>query len=164
MSSGGSRAANRLGIASVAFLGRGGGAALPLATLALVVPHHDTARIQEAHRVFAALPDGPYRGSVCLSEGEPSARDREGTNSASQTLSLARRSRLWPPMVQLAAPAALACDVLVYGSTTGQFAAVEAGGELHVLLACPQTHLGGMAASGLSTTDAVRTNVLAARC
>ncbi|MCA2967903.1 MAG: SIS domain-containing protein [Acidobacteriaceae bacterium] len=43
-------AANRLGIASVAFLGRGGGAALPLATLALVVPHHDTARIQEAHQ------------------------------------------------------------------------------------------------------------------
>jgi D-sedoheptulose 7-phosphate isomerase len=43
-------AANRLGIASVAFLCRGGGAALPLASLALVVSHHDTARIQEAHQ------------------------------------------------------------------------------------------------------------------
>ncbi|MCA2965705.1 MAG: FAD-dependent oxidoreductase [Acidobacteriota bacterium] len=60
-----------------------------------------------------------------------------------------------------AAPAALACDVLVYGSTPGGItAAVEAARRgLRVLLACPQTHLGGMAASGLSTTDAVRTNV-----
>ncbi len=50
------------------------------------------------------------------------------------------------------------CDVLVYGSTPGGVtAAVEAARRgLKVVLACPQRHLGGMAASGLSTTDAVR--------
>lgn len=50
------------------------------------------------------------------------------------------------------------CDVLVYGSTPGGVtAAVEAARQgLKVILACPQKHLGGMAASGLSTTDAVR--------
>lgn len=55
----------------------------------------------------------------------------------------------------------LACDVFVYGSTPGGItAAVEAARRgLRVILACPQKHLGGMAASGLSTTDAVRTNV-----
>jgi D-sedoheptulose 7-phosphate isomerase len=42
--------AKSLGIASLAFLGRDGGAAIHLATHALVVPHHDTARIQEAHQ------------------------------------------------------------------------------------------------------------------
>ena len=50
------------------------------------------------------------------------------------------------------------CDVLVYGSTPGGVtAAVEAARRgLKVILACPQKHLGGMAASGLSTTDVVR--------
>lgn len=50
------------------------------------------------------------------------------------------------------------CDVFVYGSTPGGVAAaVEAARRgLKVVLACPQRHLGGMAASGLSTTDAVR--------
>ena len=50
------------------------------------------------------------------------------------------------------------CDVLVYGSTPGGVtAAVEAARRgLSVFLACPKKHLGGMAASGLSTTDAVR--------
>lgn len=43
-------AAKRQGIASVAFLGRDGGAAVKLADHALVVPHQDTARIQEAHQ------------------------------------------------------------------------------------------------------------------
>jgi D-sedoheptulose 7-phosphate isomerase len=33
----------------IGFLGRGGGALGPLVDLALVVPHNDTARIQEAH-------------------------------------------------------------------------------------------------------------------
>jgi D-sedoheptulose 7-phosphate isomerase len=42
--------AKRLGIASLAFLGRDGGAAVKIADHALVVPHHDTARIQEAHQ------------------------------------------------------------------------------------------------------------------
>ncbi len=58
-----------------------------------------------------------------------------------------------------AAPAeSQTCDVLVYGSTPGGVtAAIEAARRgLKVILACPQKHLGGMAASGLSTTDAVR--------
>lgn len=42
--------ANRLGLASLAFLGRDGGPAASLAGHALIVPHHDTARIQEAHQ------------------------------------------------------------------------------------------------------------------
>src|SRR5947209_13929022 len=57
-----------------------------------------------------------------------------------------------------AAAAALDCDVFVYGSTPGGVAAAvqAARGGLKVILACPQKHVGGMAASGLSTTDAVR--------
>jgi D-sedoheptulose 7-phosphate isomerase len=43
-------AAKRLRISSLAFLGRDGGSALQLADYALVVPHQDTARIQEAHQ------------------------------------------------------------------------------------------------------------------
>jgi D-sedoheptulose 7-phosphate isomerase len=43
-------AANEMGIESIAFLGRDGGPALALATLALVVRHTDTARIQEGHQ------------------------------------------------------------------------------------------------------------------
>jgi hypothetical protein len=55
-------------------------------------------------------------------------------------------------------PAAVSVDVFVYGSTPGGIAAaVEAARRgCRVLLACPQRHPGGMAASGLSTTDAVR--------
>jgi hypothetical protein len=55
------------------------------------------------------------------------------------------------------------CDVLVYGSTPGGVtAAVEASRRgLKVILACPQKHLGGMAASGLSTTDVVRPQLFA---
>jgi hypothetical protein len=50
------------------------------------------------------------------------------------------------------------CDVLVYGSTPGGVtAAVEAARRgCRVVLACPKRRPGGMAASGLSTTDAVR--------
>ena len=50
------------------------------------------------------------------------------------------------------------CDVFVYGSTPGGIAAAleAARGGLKVILACPKMHLGGMAASGLCTTDAVR--------
>lgn len=49
-------------------------------------------------------------------------------------------------------------DVFVYGSTPGGIAAaLEAARRgLRVVLACPKTHPGGMAASGLCTTDAVR--------
>ncbi len=52
----------------------------------------------------------------------------------------------------------LACDVCVYGSTPGGVAsAVEAARRgAKVVLACPKSHPGGMAASGLATTDAIR--------
>ena len=52
----------------------------------------------------------------------------------------------------------LTCETFVYGSTPGGIAAaVEAArrGE-RVILACPKSNPGGMAASGLCTTDAVR--------
>jgi len=44
--------AGEMGIGSVAFLGKDGGSALPLASEALVVRHSDTARIQEGHQVL----------------------------------------------------------------------------------------------------------------
>jgi hypothetical protein len=52
----------------------------------------------------------------------------------------------------------LNCDVFVYGSTPGGVAsAVEAARRgAQVVLACPKSHPGGMAASGLCTTDAIR--------
>jgi hypothetical protein len=55
----------------------------------------------------------------------------------------------------------LDCDVFVYGSTPGGIAAAiqAARGGCKVVLACPQKHVGGMAASGLSTTDAVRREI-----
>lgn len=54
--------------------------------------------------------------------------------------------------------ATIDCDVFVYGSTPGGVsAAVEAARRgCKVVLACPYKRPGGMAASGLSTTDAVR--------
>lgn len=54
-----------------------------------------------------------------------------------------------------------AYDVVVYGSTPGGLAAaLEAARRgLRVALVCPKRHPGGMTASGLSTTDAVRTEV-----
>ena len=50
------------------------------------------------------------------------------------------------------------CDVFVYGSTPGGLAAaIEAARQgCKVVLACPKMHAGGMTASGLCTTDAVR--------
>ncbi|MEM9015483.1 MAG: FAD-dependent oxidoreductase [Verrucomicrobiota bacterium] len=50
------------------------------------------------------------------------------------------------------------CDVFVYGSTPGGLAsAIESARHgCRVILACPKQHAGGMTASGLSTTDAVR--------
>lgn len=57
-----------------------------------------------------------------------------------------------------ASTVSMACDTFVYGSTPGGIAAaVEAArrGE-RVILACPKRNPGGMAASGLCTTDAVR--------
>ena len=60
--------------------------------------------------------------------------------------------------------ASMVCDVLVYGSTPGGIAAaLEAARRgLRVVLACPKQHLGGMAASGLCTTDAVRRHLFGA--
>ena len=46
-------AARNAGLASIAFLGRGGGAARGLATVDLIVPSQTTARIQEAHKFLA---------------------------------------------------------------------------------------------------------------
>ena len=43
------KAAREMRIHSISFLGRDGGAALQLSDCALVVNHHDTARIQEGH-------------------------------------------------------------------------------------------------------------------
>src|SRR4051794_37995903 len=71
------------------------------------------------------------------------------------------------PLVATAPPAAAepaaatSCDVFVYGSTPGGIAAaIEAARRgCRVILACPKTHPGGMAASGLSTTDAVRRDI-----
>lgn len=45
-------AARELGIASIAFLGNDGGKARQFATCALVAPHPDTARAQEAHQLL----------------------------------------------------------------------------------------------------------------
>jgi D-sedoheptulose 7-phosphate isomerase len=42
-------ACRELQLTSIAFLGRDGGAAAPLADCVLIVPHMDTARVQEAH-------------------------------------------------------------------------------------------------------------------
>lgn len=44
------KAARAMGIPSIAFLGKDGGPALPLADEALVVRHNDTARVQEGHQ------------------------------------------------------------------------------------------------------------------
>jgi hypothetical protein len=79
-------------------------------------------------------------------------RDFLQTTLASSALALATG-----PTVG-AEPVTLACDVFVYGSTPGGIAAaLEAARRgLNVVLACPQPHPGGMAASGLCTTDAVR--------
>lgn len=43
-------AARKSGLTSIAFLGRDGGAAAPLADCTLIVPHMDTARVQEGHQ------------------------------------------------------------------------------------------------------------------
>ena len=66
------------------------------------------------------------------------------------------------PAVAGAAPNAkldpTTCDVFVYGSTPGGLAAaIEAARRgCRVILACPKMNPGGMTASGLCTTDAVR--------
>lgn len=67
------------------------------------------------------------------------------------------------PFISVLAPTAAAeepatCDVFVYGSTPGGIAAaLEAARRgCRVILACPKVNAGGMAASGLCTTDAVR--------
>lgn len=55
--------AKELGIRSIAFLGRDGGKALPIADCALVVRHSDTARAQEGHQfLMHALMDAIEAG------------------------------------------------------------------------------------------------------
>lgn len=56
------------------------------------------------------------------------------------------------------------CEVFIYGSTPGGIsAALEAARSgRKVVLACPKGHLGGMSASGLCTTDAVRRHLFGA--
>ena len=51
----GLRTATRLGLRTAALLGRDGGPALPLASLAIVVPETETARIQECHGLMIHL-------------------------------------------------------------------------------------------------------------
>lgn len=45
-------AANEVGLGSIAFLGRDGGPAKGLATIDLLVPHSDSATIQEGHKLL----------------------------------------------------------------------------------------------------------------
>jgi hypothetical protein len=77
-----------------------------------------------------------------------------------RSVSVRRRAFLQSIAAAAAAPAGerRVCDVFVYGSTPGGVAAaVEAARRgARVVLACPKRRPGGMAASGLSTTDAVR--------
>ena len=47
--------ARELGIRSIALLGKGGGAAAPLATVSIVIPSTSTARIQELHLLMVHL-------------------------------------------------------------------------------------------------------------
>jgi hypothetical protein len=72
--------------------------------------------------------------------------------------SLATSCRTVEQTSQPGSAAVTTCDVFVYGSTPGGIsAALEAARRgCRVLLACPKHHAGGMPASGLSTTDAVR--------
>jgi len=56
-------AAREIGVRSIAFLGRDGGKALSLADHALLVPHPDTARVQEGHQfLMHCLMDGIENG------------------------------------------------------------------------------------------------------
>lgn len=72
--------------------------------------------------------------------------------AAAETVAFAADQKTAPPI------ASKNCDTFVYGSTPGGVAAaVEAARRGNrVILACPKTRPGGMAASALSTTDAVR--------
>jgi len=57
--------ARERGIGSIAFLGRRGGAAAELADYSLIVPHEDTARIQEGHQfLMHALMDFIEAGNI----------------------------------------------------------------------------------------------------
>lgn len=74
------------------------------------------------------------------------------------TLAAAAGATLKCPGAPSSSPPTTECDVFVLGSTPGGLAAaIEAARRgCRVVLACPQEHPGGMTASGLCTTDAVR--------
>ncbi len=83
-----------------------------------------------------------------------------GAAGAALGLSAASLPGLFSATGSFAAEAAgtAVCDVFVYGSTPGGCAAaIEAARRgCKVVMACPKKHAGGMTASGLCTTDAVR--------
>ncbi|MDF1859881.1 MAG: FAD-dependent oxidoreductase [Verrucomicrobiales bacterium] len=78
-----------------------------------------------------------------------------GTTLASSSLALIGSAQ---------AQATQSTDVFVYGSTPGGIAAaLEAARRgCRVILACPKVNPGGMTASGLCTTDAVRRELFGA--
>ncbi len=81
---------------------------------------------------------------------------REFLVTAGAAVAAAGRADLSPAAERTAARRS--CDTLVYGSTPGGIAAAVQAARRgdRVVLACPKNNPGGMAASGLCTTDAVR--------
>jgi hypothetical protein len=92
-----------------------------------------------------------------MNESPLSRRNFLGTTFASSSLALVGSA-------QAQSQATQSTDVFVYGSTPGGIAAaLEASRRgCRVILACPKVNPGGMTASGLCTTDAVRRELFGA--